>query len=105
MQEIPLGFTFSFPTRQRGLDSAELVTWTKGFVCDGAVGVDVVRLMQAAIDRRKGEAVRLIQLLQYFPWAGKWAQKIKPAIMGNFLVKPLLGGDLDDQNLPLPVPI
>lgn len=53
-KEIGLGFTFSFPTRQRGLDSAELVTWTKGFVCDGAVGNDVVKLMQDAIDRRKG---------------------------------------------------
>ena len=53
-KKIGLGFTFSFPTRQRGLDSAELVTWTKGFVCDGAVGNDVVKLMQDAIDWRKG---------------------------------------------------
>ena len=27
---IPLGFTFSFPTRQRSLAVAELTQWTKG---------------------------------------------------------------------------
>ena len=28
-QEIPLGFTFSFPCRQDGLDVARLDHWTK----------------------------------------------------------------------------
>ena len=27
---LPLGFTFSFPCRQIGLDVGELITWTKG---------------------------------------------------------------------------
>ena len=29
---LPLGFTFSFPCRQIGLDVGELITWTKGTV-------------------------------------------------------------------------
>ncbi len=49
---FPLGFTFSFPCTQKGLASATLVTWTKGFDCDGVVGEDVVRLLQDAINRR-----------------------------------------------------
>jgi hexokinase len=28
---LPLGFTFSFPCQQKGLASASLVAWTKGF--------------------------------------------------------------------------
>ena len=28
---LPLGFTFSFPCRQKGLAIGELITWTKGF--------------------------------------------------------------------------
>ena len=27
---LPLGFTFSFPCRQKGLAVGELITWTKG---------------------------------------------------------------------------
>lgn len=46
-----LGFTFSFPTRQRRLDRAELTTWTKGFVCEGVEGRDVVTLLQNSIGR------------------------------------------------------
>ena len=29
---LPLGFTFSFPCRQKGLAVGELITWTKGIV-------------------------------------------------------------------------
>ena len=35
---LPLGFTFSFPCKQKGLDSGELITWTKGFTCPGVEG-------------------------------------------------------------------
>ena len=51
-EKLPLGFTFSFPLKQEGLTKARLVTWTKGFNCDGVVGEDVVRLLQEAILRR-----------------------------------------------------
>ncbi|XP_067936605.1 hexokinase-like isoform X2 [Watersipora subatra] len=49
---IPLGFTFSFPCKQEGLDKARLVTWTKGFSCSGVVGEDIVELLHAALDRK-----------------------------------------------------
>ena len=51
-QIIPLGFTFSFPVRQKGLDKGELITWTKGFKCEGVEGSDVVTLLKNAITRR-----------------------------------------------------
>lgn len=28
-EALPLGFTFSFPCKQKGLDVGELITWTK----------------------------------------------------------------------------
>ena len=46
-----LGFTFSFPTIQHSLASADLATWTKGFVCEGVEGVDVAQLLEKAIKR------------------------------------------------------
>jgi len=46
-----LGFTFSFPTVQHSLASADLATWTKGYICDGVVGEDVVRLLEKSIHR------------------------------------------------------
>jgi len=46
-----LGFTFSFPTVQHSLRSADLATWTKGFICDGVVGGDVVQLLEKSISR------------------------------------------------------
>lgn len=51
-ETLPLGFTFSFPCKQNGLDSGELIKWTKGFSCDGVEGVDVVKLLKEAIGRR-----------------------------------------------------
>lgn len=32
---LPLGFTFSFPCKQKGLAVGELIKWTKGFKCEG----------------------------------------------------------------------
>lgn len=60
---LPLGFTFSFPCHQKGLASATLTTWTKGFDCDGCVGKDVVRLLQEAIDRRNDIDVNVLALV------------------------------------------
>jgi len=37
---IPIGFTFSFPMTQKGLDVGILVSWTKSFNCSGVVGQD-----------------------------------------------------------------
>ena len=51
-EQLPLGFTFSFPCEQEGLARARLVKWTKGFNCAGVEGEDVVQLLREAIARR-----------------------------------------------------
>lgn len=48
---LPLGFTFSFPCEQQGLNQSVLVRWTKGFHIEDAVGADVAYLLQNAIDK------------------------------------------------------
>lgn len=45
-----LGFTFSFPVRQLGINKGTLIRWTKGFNIPDAVGQDVCALLQDAID-------------------------------------------------------
>ena len=45
-----VGFTFSYPTRQRALAAGELIEWTKGFSAPGVVGADVIRLLDDALD-------------------------------------------------------
>ena len=62
-KSYPLGFTFSFPCTQNGLASATLVTWTKGFDCEGVVGKDVVLLLQNAIDKRGDIKIKVLALV------------------------------------------
>lgn len=45
-----LGFTFSFPVRQLGINKGTLIRWTKGFDIPDAVGKNVCALLQDAID-------------------------------------------------------
>ncbi|XP_068927568.1 hexokinase HKDC1 [Petaurus breviceps papuanus] len=49
---LPLGFTFSFPCKQAGLDKGILVEWTKGFKATDCEGEDVVDMLREAIKRR-----------------------------------------------------
>jgi hexokinase len=42
----------SFPVEQTALDSGKILTWTKGFSATGAVGNDVVKLLQDSLDRK-----------------------------------------------------
>merc|ERR1712183_22089 len=49
---LPVGFTFSFPCKQDSLDSASLITWTKGFSASGVEGENVVTMLKEAIQRR-----------------------------------------------------
>ncbi|MCJ1396422.1 glucokinase [Xylographa bjoerkii] len=46
-----LGFTFSFPVDQLGINSGKLIRWTKGFDIEDAVGKDVCALLQDEIDK------------------------------------------------------
>lgn len=45
-----LGFTFSFPVQQFGINKGTLIRWTKGFDIQDAVGKDVCALLQDEID-------------------------------------------------------
>ncbi|KAJ4335220.1 glucokinase [Didymella glomerata] len=45
-----LGFTFSFPVNQVGINKGLLMRWTKGFDIQDAVGKDVCALLQVEID-------------------------------------------------------
>ncbi|KPI41436.1 Glucokinase [Cyphellophora attinorum] len=45
-----LGFTFSFPVNQIGINKGKLMRWTKGFDIDEAIGQDVCGLLQVEID-------------------------------------------------------
>ncbi|EDW33959.1 GL21847 [Drosophila persimilis] len=62
-EAIPLGFTFSFPLQQQGLTKGILVTWTKGFSCEGVVGKNVVALLQEAIERRGDLKINIVAIL------------------------------------------
>ncbi|KAK3514746.1 hypothetical protein QTP70_029695, partial [Hemibagrus guttatus] len=48
---LPLGFTFSFPCHQAGLNKGILLKWTKGFKASGCEGEDVAMLLTDAIHR------------------------------------------------------
>lgn len=45
-----MGFTFSFPVKQIGINSGLLMRWTKGFDIEDAVGKDICALLQTEID-------------------------------------------------------
>jgi hexokinase len=45
-----LGFTFSFPVHQIGINKGTLIRWTKGFDIHDAIGKDVCQLLQTEID-------------------------------------------------------
>lgn len=60
---LPLGFTFSFPCRQEGLDKAILTNWTKGFKCAGVENHDIVQLLHEAIARRGDIKVKCLAVI------------------------------------------
>ncbi|KAJ3276622.1 glucokinase [Terramyces sp. JEL0728] len=55
---IPMGFTFSFPCKQTGIDKGILLNWSKGFVCDGVIGKDVVAFLQEQF-KKKGLNIQI----------------------------------------------
>ncbi|XP_058704367.1 hexokinase-3 isoform X1 [Poecile atricapillus] len=62
-ERLPLGFTFSFPCQQVGLDKALLLTWTKGFSASGCVGQDVVQLLRDAAQRKQHLGMQVVALV------------------------------------------
>ncbi|KAM8715006.1 hypothetical protein ACLKA7_002109 [Drosophila subpalustris] len=62
-EELPLGFTFSFPLQQKGINNGILTIWTKGFQCEGVVGTDVVEKLQKAIDERGDIRVKVVAII------------------------------------------
>ena len=62
-QNIPLGFTFSFPMTQLALDKGLLVNWTKSFNCPGVVGEDVVRMLRDGLAGAGVDNVRVMAIL------------------------------------------
>ena len=48
-QDLPLGFTFSFPVQQLKINSGTLIQWTKEFKASGVEGNDVVPLLKVAM--------------------------------------------------------
>jgi len=58
-----LGFTFSFPTQQHSLASADLATWTKGYTCEGVLGVDVVKLLEKSIAKYSDISINVRAIL------------------------------------------
>lgn len=46
-----LGFTFSFPVHQIGINKGTLIRWTKGFDIQDAIGRDVCALLQEEINK------------------------------------------------------
>jgi len=61
--QLPLGFTFSFPCQQEGLNKARLSKWTKGFRCEGVVGEDICQLLQEALKRRTSCKVEIVAVV------------------------------------------
>jgi len=59
---IDMGFTFSFPMKQKGVASGSLVLWTKGFNVRGVIGKDVVALLKKALDKKGLGRVRIAAL-------------------------------------------
>ncbi|KAH1004870.1 hexokinase type 2-like [Dendroctonus ponderosae] len=62
-ENLPLGFTFSFPVTQVGLCSGILRRWTKGFNCEDVVGQDVVQWLIEAIQRRNDVEIDVCAVL------------------------------------------
>ncbi|XP_073997710.1 hexokinase A isoform X3 [Rhodnius prolixus] len=62
-ETLPLGFTFSFPVKQEGLKKGVLISWTKGFSCEGVVGQDVVEMLKVACERKMKSRISIVALL------------------------------------------
>ncbi|KAG9247499.1 hexokinase-domain-containing protein [Calycina marina] len=62
IDEMHLGFTFSYPATQNYIDHGILQTWTKGFDIDGVEGENVVPMFKTALEKR-GVPIKLTALI------------------------------------------
>jgi hexokinase len=62
MDQLPLGFTFSYPATQEYINHGVLQRWTKGWNIDGVEGTDVVPPFEAALAER-GLPIKLTALV------------------------------------------
>ncbi|XP_004460065.2 hexokinase-3 [Dasypus novemcinctus] len=62
-RRLQLGFNFSFPCHQTGLDKSTLISWTKGFRCSGVEGQDVVQLLREAIQRQGAHSIDVVAVV------------------------------------------
>jgi len=62
-EKFPLGFTFSFPMTQLGLNVGLLVNWTKSFNCPGVIGEDVVKMLNTALSSEGVTNVEVVAIL------------------------------------------
>lgn len=51
--KLKLGFTFSFPCKQKSRNQAVLSKWTKGFTCSGVVNRDIGEMLKCSIAKYK----------------------------------------------------
>ena len=63
VEQMPLGFTFSFPMTQTALDVGRLVNWTKSFNCPGVIGEDVVGMLNTALEGAGVKNVSVVAIL------------------------------------------
>ena len=57
-----IGFTFSFPVRQKSISSGMLIKWTKGFKAKGVKGRDVVKLLNDSIKSQELFNTRVVAI-------------------------------------------
>ncbi|CAL1279146.1 unnamed protein product [Larinioides sclopetarius] len=62
-KKLPLGFCFSFPMIQTGINEGILVTWTKSFKCKNVVGKEVVQMLNHAFSKKKGVDVDVVAVI------------------------------------------
>ncbi|KAG8923853.1 hexokinase A [Tulasnella sp. 419] len=61
-QDLPMGFTFSYPCAQDRIDHGVLIRWTKGFGNPNTEGRDVAAMFGAAL-QRAGVPIKLTALI------------------------------------------
>ncbi|XP_026528610.1 putative hexokinase HKDC1 [Notechis scutatus] len=62
-KKLPLGFTFSFPCRQKKLEEGVLLSWTKHFKLRGVQQTDVVNNLCKALRKHKDVDIEVLALV------------------------------------------